>query len=82
MTSADWTLCFTWPWSGAMLVLSILSFGYSLWQRRQVAALQTVAAGAEEEAAAPSPMAGKGWNEGGRHTKLVQTRLGHRLHVV
>jgi putative tricarboxylic transport membrane protein len=38
MTSSDWTLFFTRPWSGAMLVLSVLSFGYSLWQRRRAAA--------------------------------------------
>ncbi len=37
MTSADWTLFFTRPWSGAMLGLSVLSFGHSLWQRRQAA---------------------------------------------
>jgi len=34
MTSSDWTLFFTRPWSGAMLALSVLSFAYSLWQRR------------------------------------------------
>lgn len=34
MTSSDWTLFFTRPWSGAMLALSAFSFGYSLWQRR------------------------------------------------
>ncbi len=38
MTSSDWTLFFTRPWSGAMLVLSVLSFGYSLWQRHRAAA--------------------------------------------
>jgi len=37
MTDSDWTLFFTRPWSGAMLVLSIVSFVYSLWQRRRVA---------------------------------------------
>ena len=37
MTDADWTLFFTRPWSGIMLVLSVLSFGYSLWQRRRAA---------------------------------------------
>ncbi|MBI3122292.1 MAG: tripartite tricarboxylate transporter permease, partial [candidate division NC10 bacterium] len=38
MTSADWTLFVTRPWSGVMLGLSVLSFGYSLWQRRRAAA--------------------------------------------
>jgi putative tricarboxylic transport membrane protein len=37
MTDADWTLFFTRPWSGIMLALSVLSFGYSLWQRRRAA---------------------------------------------
>ena len=37
MTDADWTLFFTRPWSGVMLALSVLSFGYSLWQRRRAA---------------------------------------------
>ncbi len=37
MTDSDWTLFFTRPWSGAMLVLSIISFLYSLWQRRRAA---------------------------------------------
>ncbi len=37
MTSSDWTLFFVRPWSGAMLVLAVLSFGYSLWQRRRAA---------------------------------------------
>jgi putative tricarboxylic transport membrane protein len=35
MTDADWTLFFTRPASGAMLGLAILSFAYSLWQRRR-----------------------------------------------
>lgn len=34
MTSSDWTLFFTRPWWAAMLVLSVLSFGCSLWQCR------------------------------------------------
>jgi putative tricarboxylic transport membrane protein len=33
MTDADWTLFFTRPWSGIMLALAVLSFGYSLRQR-------------------------------------------------
>jgi putative tricarboxylic transport membrane protein len=37
MTDSDWTLFFTRPWSGAMLVLSIVSVVYSLWQRRRAA---------------------------------------------
>ena len=37
MTDADWTLFFTRPWSGVMLALAVLSFGYSLWQRRRAA---------------------------------------------
>jgi putative tricarboxylic transport membrane protein len=37
MTDSDWTLFFTRPWSGAMLVLSIISFVYSLWQRHRAA---------------------------------------------
>jgi len=37
MTDSDWTLFFTRPWSGAMMALSVLSFGYSLWQRRRMA---------------------------------------------
>jgi len=48
MTSSDWTLFFTRPWSGAMLALSLLSFVYSLWQRRRVAQ-RKVAAGTEGE---------------------------------
>ena len=36
MTDPDWTLFFTRPWSGAMLALSVLSFGYSLWQRHRI----------------------------------------------
>lgn len=47
MTSADWTLFFTRPWSGVMLLLSALSFGYSLWQRRRVA--QRAAAAVADE---------------------------------
>lgn len=35
MTSSDWTLFFTRPWSGIMLGLAVLSFGYALWQRRR-----------------------------------------------
>ena len=37
MTDSDWTLFFTRPASGVMLALSVLSFGYSLWQRRRAA---------------------------------------------
>ena len=37
MTDSDWTLFFTRPWSGVMLALAVLSFGYSLWQRRRAA---------------------------------------------
>ena len=37
MTDADWTLFFTRPWSGVMMALAVLSFGYSLWQRRRAA---------------------------------------------
>jgi putative tricarboxylic transport membrane protein len=37
MTDADWTLFFRRPWSGVMLALAVLSFGYSLWQRRRAA---------------------------------------------
>ena len=37
MTDADWTLFFIRPWSGVMLALAVLSFGYSLWQRRRAA---------------------------------------------
>ena len=37
MTDSDWTLFFTRPWSGAMLALSVISFVYSLWQRRRAA---------------------------------------------
>jgi putative tricarboxylic transport membrane protein len=37
MTDSNWTLFFTRPWSGAMMALSVLSFGYSLWQRRRAA---------------------------------------------
>ncbi len=48
MTSADWTLFFTRPWSGVMLALAVLSFGYSLWQRRR-AACRAGAAEAEED---------------------------------
>ena len=47
MTDADWTLFFTRPWSGIMLALSVLSFGYSLWQRRRA----VKRAGAPPEAA-------------------------------
>jgi putative tricarboxylic transport membrane protein len=46
MTDSDWTLFFTRPWSGAMLALSVLSFGYSLWQRKRMA--KRAAAKAEE----------------------------------
>jgi putative tricarboxylic transport membrane protein len=48
MTSSDWTLFFTRPGSGVMLALSVLSFGYSLWQRRRAAAQPTEAAGDPE----------------------------------
>jgi putative tricarboxylic transport membrane protein len=37
MTDEDWTLFFTRPVSGGMLAFSMLSFAYSLWQRRRVA---------------------------------------------
>ncbi len=37
MTDSDWTLFITRPWSGVMLALAALSFGYSLWQRRRSA---------------------------------------------
>jgi putative tricarboxylic transport membrane protein len=37
MTDANWTLFFARPVSGVMLVLAVLSFGYSLWQRRRAA---------------------------------------------
>jgi putative tricarboxylic transport membrane protein len=47
MTSADWTLFFTRPWSGVMLGLSVLSFGYALWQRRRPALRAMAPAGAE-----------------------------------
>jgi putative tricarboxylic transport membrane protein len=46
MTDSNWTLFFTRPWSGAMMALSVLSFGYSLWQRRRMA--KRVGAKAEE----------------------------------
>jgi putative tricarboxylic transport membrane protein len=49
MTSADWTLFFTRPWSGIMLALSVLSFGYSLYQRRR-AARRVAATAAKAEA--------------------------------
>jgi putative tricarboxylic transport membrane protein len=47
MTDADWTLFFTRPASGAMLVLAVVSFGYSLWQRRR--ATQPAAAAVEPQ---------------------------------
>ncbi|MHB8770767.1 MAG: tripartite tricarboxylate transporter permease [Syntrophales bacterium] len=37
MTDSDWTLFFRRPWSGAMLALAVLSFGYSLRQRHRAA---------------------------------------------
>jgi putative tricarboxylic transport membrane protein len=37
MTDSDWKLFFTRPWSGVMLALAVLSFGYSLRQRRRAA---------------------------------------------
>jgi putative tricarboxylic transport membrane protein len=37
MTDSNWTLFFTRPWSGVMLALAVLSFVYSLWQRRRAA---------------------------------------------
>ncbi|MGD0783030.1 MAG: tripartite tricarboxylate transporter permease, partial [Candidatus Aminicenantales bacterium] len=49
MTDADWTLFFTRPWSGIMLALSVLSFGYSLWQRRRAAMRAGAAAEADVE---------------------------------
>jgi putative tricarboxylic transport membrane protein len=49
MTSSDWTLFFTRPWSGIMLGLAVLSFGYALWQRRR-AALREAARPARAEA--------------------------------
>jgi putative tricarboxylic transport membrane protein len=48
MTDADWTLFFRRPWSGVMLALAVLSFGYSLWQRRR-ATRRARAPGAEED---------------------------------
>ena len=47
MTDSDWTLFITRPWSGVMLALAVLSFGYSLWQRRRSAkrAARTVSGG-------------------------------------
>ena len=48
MTSSDWTLFFTRPWSGAMLALAVFSFLYSLWQRRQTARRAAEAEGALE----------------------------------
>jgi len=48
MTDADWTLFFTRPWSGVMLALAVLSFGYSLWQRRWAAKRAAAAAEATE----------------------------------
>jgi putative tricarboxylic transport membrane protein len=47
MTDSDWTLFFTRPWSGAMLALAVVSFVYSLWQRRRA----EKRAGASPEAA-------------------------------
>jgi putative tricarboxylic transport membrane protein len=49
MTSSDWSLFFTRPWSGIMLGLAVLSFGYALWQRRR-AALREAARSAKAEA--------------------------------
>jgi putative tricarboxylic transport membrane protein len=49
MTSSDWTLFFTRPWSGVMLALSALSFCYSLWQRRRAALPAAARSGAEGE---------------------------------
>jgi putative tricarboxylic transport membrane protein len=49
MTSTDWSLFVTRPWSGIMLALSVLSFGYALWQRR-TAARRAAAAAPEEDA--------------------------------
>ncbi len=40
MTDSDWTLFFTRPWSGAMMALSVISFVYSLWQRRRAVSAQ------------------------------------------
>ncbi|HSD52338.1 MAG TPA: tripartite tricarboxylate transporter permease [Candidatus Methylomirabilis sp.] len=37
MTDANWTLFFRRPVSGVMLAVALLSFGYSLWQRRRAA---------------------------------------------
>jgi len=48
MTDADWTVFVTRPASGVMLVLSVLSFGYSLWQRRRVAQRATPPAESED----------------------------------
>jgi putative tricarboxylic transport membrane protein len=48
MTDADWTLFFTRPWSGAMMALAVLSFGYSLWQRRRARKRAVAAADAAE----------------------------------
>ncbi len=49
MTDANWMLFFTRPVSGAMLALAVLSFGYSLWQRRRLAQRAAPAATADQD---------------------------------
>lgn len=49
MTDGDWTLFFTRPASGAMLLLAGLSFAYSLWQRRGALRRQAAAQTADQE---------------------------------
>jgi putative tricarboxylic transport membrane protein len=48
MTDADWTVFVTRPASGVMLLLSVLSFGYSLRQRRRAAQRATPPAESED----------------------------------
>ena len=49
MTDSDWTLFFTRPWSGVMLALSVVSFGYSLWQRHRAEQRAFAAAATEAD---------------------------------
>ena len=49
MTDSDWTLFFTRPWSGAMMALAVISFGYSLWQRHRAAKRGVPASEAESD---------------------------------
>jgi putative tricarboxylic transport membrane protein len=49
MTDSDWTLFFTRPWSGVMLALSVVSFGYSLWQRHRAEQRALAAAATEAD---------------------------------